>query len=603
MKHLLTYLILLTSFSLSSQSVYDRLVELNAQWVNHPNPLLQNESDRAWSERELIQFHLIQVVVKLRTDTTSRTEEQQIRRRQLLDQLEQYAQRGQFPNNDQHPDLRQPYFVGSNGNACAVGQLMLESNQHEAVKQIVAANNFAYVSEIAPDFYKNWMNESGFTPEELAWIQPTYHFDIYRDIVSPRCGKAYQLEGHQPALQKGDTATSFRAPWYEGECKNGVLDGKWRQWHSTYQSQEPKIWVEGQFKNGKKSGTWTRYRVDGGMADRLAFKEGQRHGLMQRFDQLGRESYHLNFVHGKPDGFGYLKYDSVYLQEVYYDHGKPVGHWKMRDHNNYLWLQIKFDEAGVKFYQIINTSGDLFTITRKNGKYYAKLNQVEDKGWEGQVVLENLPQVPVSGYPHEQDDGIWTYPQWGFQGSFRRHGKWTNSLQNEKQLIRYYRRDTLLASVEIDLTTKGKNEKWTEWFPKSQMHHPQYFSLTASPRGQRMKTVVTYSHKKREGYLFQYYPKGHIRAYEHIRDGELVGWRMGKNAEQEYPTIFCEEVIGDYERFKISEYGSRDSMTNSMRKSAADMKVIHQSMTRQVGYDPADYSYSAIKSRYGTVQP
>ena len=598
MKNILVIILCWSTLSLSAQGVYDQLLALNQQWAHHPHVGLQNEPTRAWSETDLIRFHLLQVVHQLRTDTGNWTVDQRKRRNVLLDTLENYAWRGKFPNNDHHPENRQPYFVGSNGNACAVGHLMLASARHREVSQIVQANNYAYVSEIDPITYTAWMKESGFRPEELAWIQPTYNFDPYQHPVNPQCGKSDQSGSGHMHYDGEEQGTMRTGPWYEGECKDGVLHGKWRQWHSLHRTKEDKIWIEGEFKEGLKTGIWKRYQINGKLTDQVAFKEGKRHGLMQRFDFQGKENYHLEFVNGEPHGFGYLKHDSVLLQEVYYDHGKPVGHWKMRDYNSFLWLEIKFDDNGVTLYRVINTSGDLFTIERKGGRYFAKLNQVEDKGWQGEVVMDSLATVPMVRNIYEFDDGIWSFQQWGFKGFFKRHGEWINVNQADKIQKRYYQRDTLLASVEIDSLNGTRNEKWTEWFPKVQSTHPQYFCLTSTPRGMRMKTVATYKNHKRDGYLYTYYLKGHIRVYEHIREGKLFGWRIGKIEGQEYPSVFCETIMGEPNKFKIYEYGSRDSMTYTMEKNEAEMKNTHQMFIKQVGYDPSAYQYKNLIKRY-----
>ncbi len=153
--------------------------EVNAQWDARP-ALLQrlDEAARFSDEAERIATHLHHVRTELALHSSSELSiAQRNNRTALLSALSIYAQGLQFPQNEVLP-YRNPIFIDPSGTACAVGQLMIESGHKDLAERISATMNLAYVldmpssplwSEIA-----GWATEHGFTPEELAWIQPGY---------------------------------------------------------------------------------------------------------------------------------------------------------------------------------------------------------------------------------------------------------------------------------------------------------------------------------------------------------------------------------------------------------------------------------------------
>ena len=77
-----------------------------------------NETDR-------IKTHLEYVEEQLRaTDVSAFTAEQQAKRTGILDHLQTYWQREQFPINTAYPNERKPCFIDENGTICAVGYLI-----------------------------------------------------------------------------------------------------------------------------------------------------------------------------------------------------------------------------------------------------------------------------------------------------------------------------------------------------------------------------------------------------------------------------------------------------------------------------------------------
>ncbi|MCB9170419.1 MAG: T9SS type A sorting domain-containing protein [Flavobacteriales bacterium] len=156
------------------------LLEVNAQWaVRDPEPEGGKQNVHFANDAERIAAHLHRVRAYLYTHTPEGLSATQLQQRtQLLNDLERYADRGLFPQNEVLP-FRNPVFIDPRHTACAVGQLMIESGDRALAERISGAMNLAYVSEILADprFTSDvaaWATTHGFTAEDLAWIQPAY---------------------------------------------------------------------------------------------------------------------------------------------------------------------------------------------------------------------------------------------------------------------------------------------------------------------------------------------------------------------------------------------------------------------------------------------
>ncbi len=158
-------------------NIYLKLVELNACWAEQPDidKLSYPECDDR-SEREWIRTHLTLVEQTLRARSTAHlSEEQKDKRTQALNYLNQYLNEGNFPVNDQY-HYRTPIFIDKYDNFCAVGYLVKATGFEQVSRKIAATTNLAYVREMNyPELFA-WASEYGFTVDELAWIQPNYHF-------------------------------------------------------------------------------------------------------------------------------------------------------------------------------------------------------------------------------------------------------------------------------------------------------------------------------------------------------------------------------------------------------------------------------------------
>lgn len=130
----------------------------------------------AAADVDRIRLHLGKVESALRArDVDGLSAGQRARRATALDWLREYRLRGVFPHNLTHPGRRVPVFVDEHGTHCAVGYLLKRSGETELIEHVVAADNNVRVMELAgSDRLRSWLEATGLTLEEAAWIQPKY---------------------------------------------------------------------------------------------------------------------------------------------------------------------------------------------------------------------------------------------------------------------------------------------------------------------------------------------------------------------------------------------------------------------------------------------
>ena len=158
------------------------LLVVNGQWNTMDPAVLDDQRSVAFtSEAARIAEHLHRVADRLAARIApSLAEGPHQRRLALLDTLQAYADRGRFPQNLTVRG-RTPVFVDDQGTACAVGQLMIGSGHAALAERIHREMNLAYIHAITLPEVAVWARDHGFTIDELAWIQPTYHFEQIRD--------------------------------------------------------------------------------------------------------------------------------------------------------------------------------------------------------------------------------------------------------------------------------------------------------------------------------------------------------------------------------------------------------------------------------------
>ncbi|MFT4623303.1 MAG: hypothetical protein ACI8PZ_001959 [Myxococcota bacterium] len=139
----------------------------------------------------VVEHHLLTVASALRADTPASLDRAtRARRLAHLDALEAYARAGAFPQPESvgpharhtqpprgfvSPDgPRMPMFVDDHGTHCAVGHLVAHDDP-SLVARVVAEANTVWVADMRVDGLAEWARWSGFTLDEVAWIQPAYH--------------------------------------------------------------------------------------------------------------------------------------------------------------------------------------------------------------------------------------------------------------------------------------------------------------------------------------------------------------------------------------------------------------------------------------------
>lgn len=135
---------------------------------------------RAWSSEALrIQTHLTWVARLLRArDVPALAPAPRRERAALLAVLDAYAARGVFPRHDPSttaaPGRRRPRFVDRAGRRCAVAQLIEASGRADLVASLQRAHEYDRVLDMGEPALAAWADAHGFTPTELAAIQPSY---------------------------------------------------------------------------------------------------------------------------------------------------------------------------------------------------------------------------------------------------------------------------------------------------------------------------------------------------------------------------------------------------------------------------------------------
>ncbi|MEL6659338.1 MAG: T9SS type A sorting domain-containing protein [Bacteroidota bacterium] len=175
-------------------SLYCHMVEVNKEWLLQAPSLEDTKEISFTDDNRRIRQHLILVERHLRaTPVDHLSPQQQTKRSAALDALQQYWQRGQFPHNDFSPQ-RSPIFVDRQGTACAVAHLLVETKGTTLVEQIQAQHNHAYLPELLQYAeLSSWAEDHGFTPQELAWIQPGYSIQAY--LYPATFGNGLGVEG------------------------------------------------------------------------------------------------------------------------------------------------------------------------------------------------------------------------------------------------------------------------------------------------------------------------------------------------------------------------------------------------------------------------
>lgn len=156
-------------------TLFEQLCIVNEEWKNQDicDPSYFKSIDHL-PEDVLIRTHLQLVEKHLRNkDVSDLSVEKQANRKKYLDLLHDYWSSGIFPRNSDFTD-RTPYFIDKDDRICAVGYLVHEGGNRGVALQVTQSFNNAYIKDMELPELNNWVENSGLTLEECAWIQPQY---------------------------------------------------------------------------------------------------------------------------------------------------------------------------------------------------------------------------------------------------------------------------------------------------------------------------------------------------------------------------------------------------------------------------------------------
>jgi hypothetical protein len=300
MKITFTFLLLLFfAQNSTASSLYNQLCEFNSNWKKYSDRAPQDAAREFESDQELIQAHLENVLVILRSnDVDHLSNDQYSSRLHLIEVLEGYKNDGLFPMNYYRSE-RIPVFIDEHNTHCAVGFLLRESGHEDVAQRISSSNNYAWVKEIHDPALPAWQDASGFTLEELKLIQGAYFSYQVNAFHAPNKHEIPQEPKVLTANFDGGILNNLANKdksrvWCHGEGKGEVLNGRWEQ---NYRVGIP--WIEGFFKDGLRTGQWKEYYKGTAILCRTEnWRNDELNGVRTRFDRSGNIIERIVFKNG-----------------------------------------------------------------------------------------------------------------------------------------------------------------------------------------------------------------------------------------------------------------------------------------------------------------
>ena len=94
-------------------------------------------------------------------------------RAKMIQLLNQYWKREEFPKNTTHK-TKIPQIKDKDGTPCAVAYIIDHSGNGKLVNHLASQNNLVYVEDVHDGPLLDWLKKSGITKQEAAKIQPDY---------------------------------------------------------------------------------------------------------------------------------------------------------------------------------------------------------------------------------------------------------------------------------------------------------------------------------------------------------------------------------------------------------------------------------------------
>ncbi len=384
-------------------SLFDQLRAFNPLWEQCAERLDGRPAEAISNDVDYVRAHLAQVLGVLSDAPTMHlSNEQLVSRKELIAVLADYVRQGRFPIN-YHRHERIPVFIDEHDTHCAVGYLMRHTGDDAMARRIAAANNYAWVREIAEPGLAAWQQASGFSLEELKLIQGAYDFYIQDAFLLPD-----KYEVPQKPEQVVRHFEGKDKVWCYGEGSNGDLHGRWEQ---NYSATLP--WIVGYFEHGKRSGRWKEYYKG---TDKLCrtehWRDDKLNGIRTRYDREGKVMETILFKNGQAvtktniDHEKALRHvrtpldSATVYTEVFTEEGSLIAAGKERIHN----------PEGLQWFQNIElTALNTFAITARDGAPRPEEGVFVQRSRHFQFV-GSMQQIPGShALVQYKKEGAWIY--------------------------------------------------------------------------------------------------------------------------------------------------------------------------------------------------
>ncbi|HET9991097.1 MAG TPA: hypothetical protein VFQ65_21340 [Kofleriaceae bacterium] len=267
-----------------------------------------------------IRTHFL-AVQKLLASRPATRPELEDKRKVLLAHFADYIAKGTTPKNE-HLPWRTPVFIDDDGTICAVGYLIEQSAGRAVADKIAASHRYSYIEEIAKAMpeVRQWVEQSGFTLEELGSIQPGY-------------------EGPDVAHESAWTLADAKVP--DGAYSKDGVTGTIRHHHmeGAWRVKTGEGHVIGAAKLSHGNGAWLSSYANGKRMAEGRYSRDQPNGVWRFFHPSGNLAAEGRLSHGSRDGRWEFFYDSktrTKLATGSFEQGFTVGTWHHYDNEGKL---------------------------------------------------------------------------------------------------------------------------------------------------------------------------------------------------------------------------------------------------------------------------
>ncbi|MFT3697883.1 MAG: hypothetical protein QM831_32380 [Kofleriaceae bacterium] len=339
------------------------------------------------------------------------------KRKEILAHFADYIAKNTTPKNA-HVPWRTPVFIDDEGTICAVGYLIQQTTNEQLPKKIASEHRYDFIEDIAAQMpeVKNWVEESGFTLDEIAHIQPAY------EEPSVKTWRTWDLAKHVPKDGQYDKLDSH------GVFKHAQMEGEWTATMSDNDESVARVVGRGTMKHG--AGMWTSFYDTGETFARGRYVHNVAQGTWQLFHQSGNLAAEGRFDGGERVGKWSFFYDTpakTPLAIGKFDHkGKVVGKWQHFAENGEL-VATTWNETPSQWHdtdwEVDGGEGFMIDVTAKPGgikhaRHQGTVNsggQVLDMyAFDGERVYEQQSYDATTMWDengfrltHDDEDGQW----------------------------------------------------------------------------------------------------------------------------------------------------------------------------------------------------